>query len=111
MVTAGGRVLGIAAACCAAVAFAAPAIADEPGYYGYYGTSDEYPVGMCIDVTNNIEIDADELKNNIPVPCTDPARDMRVVEHVDDADDCTQTVYEAIPTTDGVVLCVVQDYT
>jgi hypothetical protein len=93
------------------VASATPALADVPGVYGYYGTAAEYPVGMCIDVTNNIEVDANELKNTIPVPCSDDGRDMRVVEHAASWLDCDQPVYNAIPTTDGgVVLCVVEDY-
>lgn len=94
-----------------AIASAGPALADEPGFYGFYGTAAEYPVGTCIDVTNNIEIDANQLKNNIPVPCWDNGRDMRVVQHADSWLDCAQPVYNAIPTADGgIVLCVVQDY-
>ena len=99
-----------AAATVLATALAGPALADEPGHYGYYGTADEFPVGMCINVTNDISIDPSQLKNTIPVPCTDGARDMRVVEHVSAPEDCTPPVYDAIRTTDGVVLCVVQDY-
>jgi hypothetical protein len=112
MTTRVGKVVALGAALSAfGVVTAAAAVADEPGYYGYYGTAAEYPVGMCIDVTNNIEIDASQLKNNIPVPCSDDGRDMRVVAHAASWRDCNRPVYDAIPTADGgVVLCVVEDY-
>lgn len=89
---------------------AGPALADDPGHYGYYGTADEYPVGMCINITTSTSIDPDQLKNTIPVPCTDGPRDMRVVQHAATPEDCTPPVYDTIRTTDGVVLCVVRDY-
>ncbi|MET0994499.1 MAG: hypothetical protein ABWY20_10630 [Mycobacterium sp.] len=50
------------------IAVAAPAAADEPGYYGFYGVADEYPVGTCIGPIDSVFF-----------------------------------------TTDGVVLCAVQD--
>lgn len=94
-------------------ALAGPALADDPvdpGHYGYHGTADEFPVGMCINITTNVSIDPEQLKNTIPVPCTAGAHDMRVVQHAATPQDCTPPVYDAIWTTDGVVLCVVRDY-
>jgi hypothetical protein len=112
MVTQMGKGVALGATLTAvAIGSAGAALADEPGFYGFYGTAAEYPVGMCIDVTNNIEIDANQLKNNIPVPCSDDRRDMRVVQHATSWRNCHEPVWDAIPTTDGgVVLCVVQDY-
>ncbi len=112
VVTHVGRLVAISAAFAAfPISSAGVALADEAGFYGFYGTVAEYPVGMCIDVTNNIEIDADQLKNNIPVPCSDARRDMRVVQHATSWRTCDQPVWDAIPTTDGgSVLCVVKDY-
>ena len=107
-----GRLVALSAALAAfGVGSAGAALANEPGFYGFYGTAAEYPVGMCIDVTNNIEVDADQLKNNIPVRCSDDRRDMRVVQHAASWRNCDQPVWDAIPTTDGgIVLCVVKDY-
>lgn len=93
------------------LALAGPALADpdDPGHYGYHGRADEFPVGMCINITTDFSIDPDQLENTIPVPCSAGALDMRVVQHAATPDDCTPPVYDAIWTTDGVVLCVVRD--
>jgi hypothetical protein len=99
-----------AGAIAAALTIAAPATADTPGYYGYYGLAAEYPVGACIDIPNNIEIDVDQLKNLRPISCDHGARDYRVVQQAATEQDCTRPVDDVFFTTDGVVLCVVQDY-
>lgn len=102
---------GLGAASVLGLAFTAPAAADEPGYYGYYGLSSEYPPGTCIDVPNNIEIDVDQLKNLRPISCDSGARDERVVQWASSEAECIQPIDGTIRTTDGVVLCTVWDYT
>ena len=41
------------AVCATGLAFAGPAIADEPGFGGYFGVAAEYPPGTCIDVPDS----------------------------------------------------------
>jgi hypothetical protein len=97
-------------ACALGIALAAPAAADEPGYFGYYGLSSEYPPGTCIDVPQ-IDIDVDQLKNLRPVPCDSGFRDERVVQWASSEAECIQPIDATIWTVDGVLLCTVWDYT
>jgi hypothetical protein len=41
------------AVCATGLAFAGPAVADEPGFGGYFGVAAEYPPGTCIDVPDS----------------------------------------------------------
>jgi hypothetical protein len=98
------------AVCATGLAFAGPAVADEPGFGGYFGVAAEYPPGTCIDVPDNILIDADDLKDLRPISCDNGGRDYRVVQQAASAPDCTAQIDDVYYTTDGVVLCVVRDY-
>ena len=92
------------------LALAAPAAAYEPGYFGFYGLSSEYPPGTCIDVPQ-IDIDVDQLRNLRPVSCDDGFRDERVVQWASSEAECVQPIDGTIWTVDGVLLCTVWDYT
>jgi hypothetical protein len=98
------------AVCATGLAFAGPAVADAPGFGGYFGVAAEYPPGTCIDVPDNIVIDADDLKDLSPISCDNGGRDYRVVQQAATATDCTAQIDDVYYTTDGVVLCVVRDY-
>ena len=102
-------IAGAVASCALGLALAAPAAADEPGYFGYYGLSSEYPPGTCIDVPQ-IDIDVDQLRNLRPVPCDSGFRDQRVVQWASNEAECIQPIDSTIWTVDGVVLCTVWDY-
>jgi hypothetical protein len=98
------------AVCATGLAFAGPAVADEPGFGGYFGVAAEYPPGTCIDVPDNILIDANDLKDLRPISCDNGGRDYRVVQQAASAPDCTAQIDDVYYTTDGIVLCVVRDY-
>jgi hypothetical protein len=98
------------AACALGLALAAPAAAYEPGYFGFYGLSSEYPPGTCIDVPQ-VDIDVDQLRNLRPVPCDSGFRDQRVVQWAANEAECIQPIDATIWTVDGVLLCTVFDYT
>ena len=91
------------------LALAPPAAAYEPGYFGYYGLSSEYPPGTCIDVPQ-IDIDVDQLRNLRPVSCDSGFRDERVVQWASSEAECIQPIDGTIWTVDGVLLCTVWDY-
>ena len=103
-------IAGVGAACAVGLTVAAPAAADEPGYFGYYGHSSEYPPGTCIDVPQ-VDIDTDQLRNLRPVPCDSGFRDERVVQWASSEAECIQPINNTIWTVDGVLLCTVWDYT
>jgi hypothetical protein len=102
--------VGLGAVCALGLSLAAPAAAYEPGYFGYYGLSSEYPPSTCIDVPQ-VDIDVDQLKNLRPVPCDSGFRDERVVQWASSEAECIQPIDNTIWTVDGVVLCTVWDYT
>jgi hypothetical protein len=101
---------GVVAACALGITLAAPAAAYEPGYFGFYGLSSEYPPGTCIDVPQ-IDIDVDQLRNLRPVPCDSGFRDERVVQWASSEAECIKPIDGTIWTVDGVLLCTVWDYT
>ena len=104
----------------AAIALMGLAIAGSPSALAVprsSGLSAEFPVGRCIAIDDRMLNDDGNLTLNnssnltyqASVPCTDPARDYRVVQHVPEEGKCgpeTNNVYYA---RDVVVLCVVQD--
>ena len=100
----------------AAVALTGLAIAGTPSAQAVppprsLGMSAEFPVGRCIDVPDDIVYnDVDNLIYLTSVPCTDPGRDYRVVQHVPEEGKCGSETNNVYYARDVVVLCVVQDH-
>lgn len=77
------------------------------------GMAAEFPVGQCIAIPTGVatyELDMDDLTNLRSVPCTDPARNYRVVAQVAYPPQCGSEAQNVYFTKDVRVLCVVQDY-
>jgi hypothetical protein len=73
------------------------------------GMAAEFPVGICMDVTDDLTIDYMNIINVAAVPCTDPARNYRVTQHVPNEPLCGSDTNRVFHTRDSVVLCAVQD--
>lgn len=73
------------------------------------GLSTEFPVGICLDVTDDLTIDYMNIFNIGAVPCTDPNRNYRVVKHAPNPTQCGPDTNRIFNTADVVVLCTVQD--
>jgi hypothetical protein len=73
------------------------------------GMAAEFPVGMCMDLTDDFSIDYMNIINIAPVPCTDPGRDYRVTQHVPNEPLCGPDTNRVFQSRDAVVLCAVQD--
>ena len=96
-----------------AVASAPPALAGP----GSSAMAAEFPVGRCIDVPDqvfdqfgNLMLDgAFNLSYLASVPCTDPARNYRVIAQVPEEGQCGPETNRVFITRDVVTLCTVQD--
>lgn len=71
------------------------------------GMAADFPVGMCIDVGDDLTIDYLNLINIAPVPCSDPDRNYRVTQHVANEPLCGPDTNRVFHTRDSVVLCTV----
>lgn len=74
------------------------------------GMTAEFPIGICIDVGDDLTIDFMNIINVAPVPCTDPARNYRVTQHVPNEPLCGPDTDRVFYTRDSNTLCAVQDY-
>lgn len=104
------RIHVVAAACAAIFA----AIVSSSPAHAYpaprsMGMSTEFPVGMCLDVSDDLTIDYNNLINVAPVSCGDPSRDFRVTQHVPNEPLCAPDTNRAFVARDVVVLCTVRD--
>jgi hypothetical protein len=96
-----------------AVASACPALATPRSS----GMAVDFPVGTCMDFPDRVFDDAKNLMldsafvitNLAVVPCTDPARDYRVVAQVPEEGQCGPETNRVFVTRDMVTLCTVQD--
>ena len=100
--------------CAVAVAAAAATLAAASPAHAYpaprsSGMVSEFPVGVCIDVGDDLTIDYLNIINVAPVPCTDPNRNYRVTQHVPNEPMCGPDTNRVFFTRDNVVLCAVQD--
>ena len=102
------------------VALTVLAIASAPPGLAAPGSSAmaaEFPVGRCIDVPDQVFDDVGNLMLDgafnlsflASVPCTDPARDYRVVAQVPQEGQCGPETNRVFITRDVVTLCTVQD--
>jgi hypothetical protein len=73
------------------------------------GMSVEFPVGICLDVSDDLTIDYMNIINIAPVACTDPSRNYRVTQHVANEPQCGPDTNRVFHTRDVVILCAVQD--
>jgi hypothetical protein len=73
------------------------------------GMTAEFPVGICIDVGDDVTIDFMNIINVASVPCTDPSRNYRVTQHVLNEAMCGSDTDRMFYTRDSTILCVVHD--
>jgi hypothetical protein len=73
------------------------------------GMSAEFPVGSCMNLSDDYTIDYTNIINIAPVTCDNPVRNYRVVAHVPNEPLCGPDTSRAFVTRDLVVLCTVVD--
>jgi len=96
-----------------AIASAPPALATPLSS----GMSADFPIGRCIDIPDRVLDDDGNLQLNSAfnlryvssVPCTDPARNYRVIAQVPQESLCGSETSRVFITRDLVTLCTVQD--